>query len=84
MGIPTSGLTPLLGMTCVFGWCVSALNYNLHRADNAAGNLYSGISCRLAVKIIGIAVDHHRPAQNIPHRESVGQHRQVGVSAAAK
>ena len=29
MGIPTSGLTPLLGMTSVSLWCTGKINYNI-------------------------------------------------------
>ena len=52
----------------------------LYFPDHAAGDLLSGITGRLGVKIIGMAVDHHRPTNDFLRRKTSCQYRKIRIS----
>ena len=51
-------------------------------ANDAAGDFCPCVAGRLRTEIIGIAVDHYGPSDDLLHTEAVCPHRQIGAAAA--
>lgn len=54
----------------------------LYTADDTAGDLGSGVACRLGMKIVSHTVDYDRPPNHICHPESVSGNTLPSTAAA--